>query len=286
MDINCTSYNPAGVSQDCIYAVNGGNNNCKIQYCYVHDCPRIHVYLVGGDDLLLEYNLFAWNNYSADIHGEPLAIRGGCDRIIIRYNRFVDNVASGIICTPDSGGSVFMNSDWEIYGNIVAQVARTNTFSGFVYVINYQSTSGWKIYNNTIVDCKSALFTGVRFVVEHPGVTHTNNHVYNNLWYNCGNAVHIFSDGGTSMADYNWYYNTTHTTEANQQLGTGDPFVDRASHDYRLAVHTNTGKDLGLGYNTDMDGEKRLNWDMGAYEYVEGGGAIKPNAPQGLRIVN
>jgi hypothetical protein len=274
VDISCTNNTPVSGGQDCFYMVSQGHHNFTLQYCYIHDCSRVLMYIRACDDVLFEYNLFARNNYTGSDHGEPIASGYGQDRFIIRYNRFTDIPgSSGVIVTPDSlSGSPYLNLDWEIYGNIVYQSAVTCHMSGFIYIINWQSSSGFKVYNNTIVDINSAIYTGVRFEVEHGGVTHTNNKVYNNLWYNCANATHVFNDGGTSEADYNWYYNTTHTAETHQQLGGGDPFVNIANYDYHLAAHTSPGKDLGAGYQTDVDSVTRSNWDRGAYEYYSGGG--------------
>jgi hypothetical protein len=269
IDINCTDNTSIAGGQDCIYAVDGGCNYFKLQYCYVHECARIHLYLRASDDCILEYNQFTRNNYSASDHGEPIASGYGTDRLIIRFNKFIDIPgASAIICTPDSASSVYMNADWEIYGNIFSTF---DSAWGIIGIINWQSTQNFKIYNNTVYNQIGGSRGGVNFLIEHSGVTHSNNWVYNNLWYNTYTAEHIFNDAG-SGADYNWYYLATHTAETHQQAGLSDPFVDKANDNYHLTGNTNPGTNLGAGYQTDMDGRTRSNWDRGAFEYYVGGG--------------
>jgi hypothetical protein len=268
--IHSGSHEPAGYI-DNIYAVSTGNSYITIQYCHIHDAPRVLVYIIGGDNWLIERNYFERNGGEGDIHAEGFAVNDS-DNLVIRYNYFDRIRGTGYIATPDSGGSG-MNSNWEIYGNIFAnhdQAEWSYCSNGVITAINYQSTANWKIYNNSFVDLVGN--DGICFWIEHAGVTHTNNVAYNNIWYSCNSVPFI-----NCTHDYNWYYGATQS-ETHGQIGSGDPFVDWVNENYHLTAHTNTGLDLGSPYNIDMDDIVRSNWDRGAYEY--GGlpaGVLSPN---------
>jgi hypothetical protein len=110
--------------------------------------------------------------------------------------------------------------------------------------------------------------------------------VRNDIFYNVkmasGSSLTI---GGTRS--HNWYYGSGSQSEASVQNGTRDPFVNRASGDYRLAAPTDAGLDLGVTYRVDMNGVTRAGdgrWDRGALEY-SGSLTRAPSSPQDVRII-
>jgi hypothetical protein len=149
-----------------------------------------------------------------------------------------------------------------------------------------QATSGMKIYGNVFYNLKvgNGIISG-----ESGGATLSNALVYNNtfskLTADSGKVLGLYASNCTAYnnlyydinaasetgwtRDYEAFFNTTNTPEqANGQTGSGDPFINYSSGNYRLRINTNSGTDLGSPYNTDPDGRTRSTWTRGTYEFV------------------
>jgi len=95
------------------------------------------------------------------------------------------------------------------------------------------------------------------------GVGGTGNILYNNLVYNSPATI------GTGVThDHNTFYSCTSVpSEADGQVGSGDPFSNSAGFDYRVKANTAAGIALGSPYDIDPLGTLRTSWTRGAYEF-------------------
>jgi hypothetical protein len=265
-------------SDDIIYGASGPHH-ITIQYCYLHDCGRAPILLRATSDFIIEYNWISRNSSSAVNHSCGLS-DGYSNNVTIRFNIWEDIEGTSFIET------MYGNADnWAIYGNVFFHSSAYGVppndegVSGVIRVLNDSSNNAvatnWKIYNNTIANIKG-LWSGFRIDAG------SNNYAYNNLWYNCVRTANNI------LSPYSWYYNTNdegHTE--NIEYGTGDPFVNIGMKNFRLKMPTKNGFKLSAPYDKDADGKLRGNdgtWDRGAYEYDEGGTAMRP--PSNFRKMN
>jgi hypothetical protein len=237
----------------------GGPQNITIQYNYLHDFGRAPFLLRSWSNVFIEHNYIARNSSSPTVHSEGIS-DAGSDNVVVRHNVWKDIDGTAFIAILENGGP---SDNWDIYGNVFFHSSSwTGGVSRLIVVLNDASNSAsannWKIYNNSIINLKG-LWSGIQI---DAGM---NNVAYNNLWYNSVQALHEAVTLG-----YNWYSNTVHAPEANEQFGTGIPFVDLANENFRLISGTVSGLALASPYNTDPDGKTRAAdgvWDRGAYEF-------------------
>ena len=187
--------------------------------------------------------------------------------------RISNNIIRGVV----SGGSYvtginFWNSAsgtvGKIWNNIIYGFKGDSTRVG---ISDWEADATLYIYNNTISDCYKGIY-------RYAGtLTAVNNAVFNN--------VDDF-DGTFSTCDYNASDDGDGTNSVDISPGASesddwnDAFVDYANGDFHIkdtdSVLYNAGtNDPGSGlFSDDIDGDTRDdNWDIGADEYVAGGGA-------------
>lgn len=265
----------ANADRDAIYML-GGATNLTLQYMNMHNIACDVLQLRGNfTNITLEYSYVAdTTSLAAGCHGDVFEFdTGTMTNFIARYN-WVNNCENSYIWGTHENGII---NGLEIYGNIVTGGFSTN---GVVSALSGGGTiSNLKFYNNTVANMVHATHYAGGF----GHLRGTNNVAYNNIWYNA--APVSFS---TATHNYNWFYLSGSQSETNIQNGTGDPFINSASNDYRLAIATNSGTSLPSPYNTDMLGNTRGadgTWDRGAYDYgTSDVGA--PSSPSNLRILS
>ncbi len=265
----------------------GGASNITLEYSYFHDMSNSHFVVAEMNNVLVQHTTFARNHSDASCHGASISDQGS-DNVTFRYNFFEDIEGTAVIDILNRGGPNQSADNWDIYGNMF-MVSSGNPFNmsglgtGVIVVINGEAASNWRIHNNTFVNLNwtdGVQTTSSRFNFSiAPG---TNRQAFNNLWYNCTNANH-----GGITANYNYYINTLHDAEVNEQTApTTDPFVNWANYDLHLNRATNAGLTLSAPFNVDPEGIIRGgdgNWDRGAFEF--GGTVTRPEPPTNLRVI-
>ena len=245
-------------------------SDITISRCAIHNGTGL-CQGAGADNLIFEYCDIGpgWGKQ---------ALRGGNGSIssgwTIRYNRFYQSSqtdpndgTSGItgeVCIWDWTGT---GSGHAIYGNVFY-----NDISGGrnVCILVGGDGAGWAgggsdgtvAYNNTMAG------------MPEPGVFGM-----------------IDLNGSGTAARNNLFWDTAGTgvgasTVSNNVDAGADPFTNYAARNFTLSGATAAGAALSAPYNSDRLGNVRGNdgtWDVGAYEYVAGGGSA-PNAPTNLRL--
>ena len=77
--------------------------------------------------------------------------------------------------------------------------------------------------------------------------------------------------------------------EVGQRTESASPFVNVEARDFRLVAGSNAignGANLSLIFTTDIVGNVRTTWDIGAYSYRSSTQPITPAAPSRLRVEN
>ena len=225
----------------------------------------------GFVDPVIEYNklMYGWGKEA--IRGQIRFSDG-----IIRYNIFYDACGNGGAgCT----GEIALWDDADFDGNKIYG----NTF--------YQSGT-----NNHDGPSDATITIGGDNGVSSAGPPVIDTLVYNNTFYGNPGGNHgrirIYGSSSSNTCRNNLWYNTTSTTitcttTSNNVNAGANPFVS-APANLRLSGATAAGFTLSSPYNADMDGLTRGGdgtWDVGAYEYDEGGGS-PPGAPSNFRLVN
>lgn len=275
----------SATGQDSVYAVYGGGD-WKFRYNYMHHPSRVVFYthdFTGKSpvrNIVVEYCRLERNgaNPSSSQHSEIWSARQTHD-VIFRYNQVLD--------FRSTGGIIMGWADnWEFYGNVFwwknSQGGTAN--NGAIGTWSSDSTyyaSNIKIYNNTFVDLDGG-GAGKLFPIYK---SISNITVYNNMWYNSPTA----NFGGGVTHGYNWFKSSNDgISDSNKQVGSGNPFVNYGSGDFRLTTPTASGKSLSSPYNADMYGNARGadgTWDRGANEY--GGTAVvtkTPSSPYNVQV--
>jgi hypothetical protein len=124
-------------------------------------------------------------------------------------------------------------------------------------------------YNCTAVDTGYDGFTASGTIV-----------ATNCLAWDCGDGSTYFDFGGAGTKTLNYCLSKDTTADdfggtGNVANSTDDPFVNYASDDFHIAVGSapiGAGDDLSGTFTTDIDGDTRSSWDIGADEYVAAGG--------------
>jgi hypothetical protein len=272
----------------------GSSSDYIISYNYIHDVDQVLIATGGQDNILIERNYIATNYSTATHHGGGI-VDTNSDNYTIRYNIIQDVEGTCIIESHNRDANPWTNDNWEIYGNVIfrsdpAPYAFKDTDKGIICVINQQSATNWRIYNNTAINIKDPM-GGVK-LDSNADQNHSNIYVYNNLWYDSAQGGLKPGTRCTNcIGDYNYYMETTHTTEANEEnYATKDPsiFVNHSGENFRLASGTSTGFSLTSPFNVDMDANSRGGdgtWDRGAFEYGSGfADLIAPSPPTNLLV--
>ena len=173
------------------------------------------------------------------------------------------------------------NTDTLVYNNIVDGHSTSGTCGDQLTGVFANGDSAYVdvtpnmiVYNNTVYNASVGsygfVYTGRATNPAEKAI------VRNNLFYSSEDMG--LSSGIAPDTDYSAFIDCTGTlyTETHDQIGTGDPFTDKASGDFRLVYNSlavNNGTDLGASYNSDRISTTRPRgtaWDIGAYEYNYG----------------
>ena len=200
---------------------------------------------------------------------------------------------------PDQGIIIGrMTGVVEVYNNIV-YTPYLDGYSNSV-LVGMASTGTWDIYGNTIVSYTNSNL--MKFDLP------TSGYVKNNIFYSQRSSAAVIYPSGlaASHIDNNLYYYTTGNTVVSNRgtlsqmraagaeingMNTNPSFIN-PSGNWRLdpgSSAINAGYTLGNPYNVDMVGVPRpqgSGYDMGAYEYVAGGGNLPPSQPSNPNPVN
>jgi hypothetical protein len=259
------------LGQDVIYD-QGTNTTCS--YCWLHDAGRVVYFKYPGKDVaIIEYSVIERNgqahiagvrlaNGGAE-HSEAVMFRDNSDNNVIRYSYVRDWRSTGGVILYHN------NKNIRIYGNVFAQTGYfgPSDSNGMINGLGAATGTEVRIYNNTFVDID---YGGILLSQGSFDLRDTRNNIFYDVNRAAAPGVSI---SGTH--DYNWFFASGTHSESNQQNGSGDPFVNRASKDYRLAAGTTAGDaSTYSAYNTDLNGVTRATdgtWDRGAFEFDSGG---------------
>lgn len=102
----------------------------------------------------------------------------------------------------------------------------------------------------------------------------------NCLAWDCGDGSTYFDFGGAGTLTLNNCLSKDtsaddHGGSGNVANSTDDPFINYAGNDFHIAAGSDpvdAGQSLAGTFTTDIDGDTRSSWDIGADEYVAAGG--------------
>lgn len=231
-------------------------NNWTISHCYMDRWGNAVACGGGGpvSGMVFEYNVCT-RGYSTDpgFHGEWInASSAVISGMIIRWCLFKDMEEGAMTGAIVGNNENF--EDGEIYGCVFHNMDIGS--NGLITGTSVASLLNTVIYNNTFIANEGGPWVGA-------GSSSTGQIAKNNLIYNQDAARSV------TTGDYNYYIDTTNTpAESNDQLGTGDPFVNLAGGDYRLDVDSDPG-DTGIaaGYRTDALGNTGST--RGAFQFED-----------------
>lgn len=273
---------------------------------YWHDVSRCNFFMRAANTITVEYSKF--ENVGQDTFGDPQPHMefwsGSTDNNIkIRHNIFEHISNTAVIGLVNGNG---LADNWEIYGNVFVQYSVSPIYNVYATILDVKNdtvqaaittntsiyANNWKIYNNSIAGTPFATL-GVGFRIGGSNGGGSNNVIYNNIFYtNVANEISFWS----ADAKYNWFYgnrryNTfadwtsrtsptdldANTTQATKTIGTFIPFVDWIGGNFLPAAPITGASNLTAGFFDLVDAYGRTRGadgvlDMGAYEYVAGGG--------------
>ncbi|MGZ3771374.1 MAG: hypothetical protein ACXVCP_17645 [Bdellovibrio sp.] len=293
IDLIGAGYNQTTVNDRGFYSASSNASNFTISHNYI---SGVGVPFVSRQvkTMLVEYNYVEGNHSQPESHGEPWSDTGS-DYITFRYNRMKNPEGTAVFFIGNGGGPIAddnTSTGWQIYGNIFYYqnyVVGAGHNGGTAAILWCPSAvyggdtycDKWLIYNNTFYDFSYG--SSSARILGSGGAGITNPIVQNNIWDSC--ADNAYHDAIT--ASYNYYRNTAHSTEPNEQIGTVTPFIDALNANFALAAPTVSGITLSSPFNVDMKSNIRgadQVWDRGALEF----GGMKPAplaAPMNLRVV-
>ena len=299
IDLYGRGYNQETVNDRGFYSNSSNASNYTISHNFISGVG-VPFLTRQVNTMLVEYNHIEGNHSQPASHGEPWSDTG-TDNVIFRYNRLKNPEGTAVffIGNGSAGASNNTNtsSNWQLYGNIFyyqnyAVGAGHNPGTGAVLWCPSAAYGGdtychnWAIYNNTFYNFSYGSSSGR--ILANPGVGITVPLVQGNIWDSS-------SDGANHeniTASYNYYRNTAHRTESNEQIGSSSPFVSASNADFHLS-----GATLGVATLTppsgftvnsnDMGGLVRGadgTWDRGAFEYSTQSSSIALIPPANLRL--
>lgn len=244
--------------ESAVYAfATGRMNHVTISHCNTSKVWP-DVFIVKGDDLLVEYCAIDENFSTEAFHGQIVA-HHDCDRATFRYNKVRNPWGTAVYTVLGNGQT---NTGLEIYGNVIWQdpaKASPDGISAFVEVIQTATVNAARVHHNTLAN------VGYNPRIVHVDATGSDRLAYNNLFYNCGSGENVTH--ANWAVDYSWYFGTLHDAEAHEQTGSDSPFVSEAGENFELRANTTPGLTLDAAYGTDAKGRLRATWTRGAYEF-------------------
>ncbi len=257
----------------CNSGAGGGFGSTDYQFINVrvHDsgCNELdHAWYISAERTLLDgCEADHFTGYGIQIYdsgcGNPPGVAGyNCgEGTIIRNSSFHHNGQSGVY----GGVSLGHGKNIQFYNNLVY----SNVVGGLE--VSFSVPDNTQIYNNVLYGNGG---DGL-----HIDALATNTIVKNNIIMN--NAHGVFDTGGTTIKDHN----LCATADAFCDLAPANPqFTNPGAGDFTVAAGSparNTGTTLTL-FTTDKNGAARNQggaWDLGPYEYNEGG--PPPGPPTG-----
>lgn len=201
---------------------------------------------------------------------------------------FYTNVENGVIyydkcIARGSDNSQAGNFGWNCTSSDATTIYCTNCVAYGFYKSGGTYYSGFRINATGTMYCYNCTSSGSTFGFKRDGgtVVITNSIGFNNYddFYGTITVDHCASDDedGTNAVNI-----SPGATEATDWAAC---FTDYANGDFSLKNYTGTGKVIGMGtdnpgsglYSDDIIGTTRSSvWDIGAFEYVAGGGATLP----------
>ena len=214
----------------------------------------------------------------AEIQGVAAQTSGGSGYIAVVYAKAPDTVVANNILRVTATGyrqhgyKLLDNSlsNAVVYNNIVYKTGASSSTYG---VECRPSPGAGKVYNNTVYGFDNGITLDT-------SQTAKNNYV--------SAALNGYLSCSNTLCDYNVSSDTTApgTNVAHNKTDYADYFVDPANGDFHLKAPSLslwglTGTDLSTTFTTDIDGQTRVNWDIGADEYITSG-AVKINSDLAL----
>lgn len=228
-------------------------NNMTMQYLNLHGSCTI-LWSAHSTNGIIEHSRFADSstNGTGACHPNVIAEQDSTN-MTFRYNEITNWQVEGIMACPNGGCS----SSWQIYGNLWHDPMQ----GSYPRILEAQGNSNgpYLFYNNTVVnnyyECAGTA-NGGSFASGTKG--------FNNLYWNSGSNCDLPSE------DYD--FSSGSLSETHGQGNAANPFVSLGGNNYHLTGHTNPGSNLGAPFNIDYDGNVRVTWDRGAYEFGSSGG--------------
>jgi hypothetical protein len=241
-------------------------NNMLIQYVNLHGSCTV-LWSAHSTNGIIEHSRFADNKDTggnANCHENIIAEQDSTN-MTFRYNEVTNWAVEGIMACPNGGCS----SSWSIYGNVWHDPFP----GGYPRVLEAQGNANgpYLLYNNTFVNVSFAVANtanGGSFVSGSQG--------RNNIYWN---------SAGPGLPSDDYDLSSGSLSEGHGQGSASNPFVDstvKTVAGYHLKASTNQGISLSSPYNVDYDGNARVNWDRGAFEYGGSSAGLPPAAPAAL----
>lgn len=278
IELQGTSNSSGGgsIAQDAI-SVRGGDG-FTISYFYTHAIGRCPFFLVPAPNAVIEYGYIADFVSTSSQHSEVISTQGwGAGDLTFRYNVVTHVEGTGGIMWDNSGNH---NSRLDIYGNVFYRNPSDTKFDNCCNGIiggwtggNGEDFFNAHVYNNSFIN-----INGAEVLSTFPSRA-GNNEFRNNLFYTVSDV-----GGGTRVwqtGTHNHFISST-SVGTNSSTGSGSPFVNSASFDFRLTAGNTAGFALSAPYNVDMYGNTRGadgTWDRGAVEFGGGVADITPPLP-------
>ncbi len=250
--------------------------SATIRNCYFHD-----TYYTASIGTARTENTTIEDSYFENVYWKEVVSDIASVRCVIR-NNILKNTAGTSVCTLRE------SDDWEIYNNLFywtdSRFVYTNAWVGTLSHDNDpdHGCNNIKVYGNTFANY-NADGQSMGFNIQYSA--NGGNEVFNNIFYNC-HANLPTPEGETFFVnfdhDYNLYYLVEDyrdeqdetpplvASELNGQMGMEGLFIDPENGDFHLSQATGSGLDLGISFNTDIEGNTRGEdgvWDIGAFEY-------------------
>jgi len=285
----------------CSSGCSGTYSNWLIEYSYLHDTTRtmLLTFPNPGTGMTIDHSYFARNGTAE--HREAWSMSTDSN-VVISNNIWEDICESGVIAAVNGAGTA---SNWQVYGNLFEWTGAAGAgciINTGVLVIAHSNcptaqcinTSGWLVYDNVIANVPSGSFLSAFDFENITGAISCEN----NIWYNndssagpgpsgCG-----FSNSGSQVADYNWFYGNTPTNDTSgphDVVGSAIPFQTSSNPNFpngnwELASQI-AGVSLGSPYNVDMLGNGPLAgvFSRGALQF--GSSSPVVTSPAGLNAL-